>query len=102
MLRELAAIGFYDIRDVAEIVREGDSVELRIRPTDEMPRRGRAAIAGVKQGTRGVELKLGDKLGALEKLGRYLGLFERRAPEENELVDAIRDELFGESEWLDP
>ena len=69
VLRELAAIGFADIGDFAEIVREGNGVELRIRPSEEIPRRARAAMAGVKQGTRGIEIKLADKLSALEKLG---------------------------------
>ena len=99
VLRELAAIGFADILDYAEIVREGDGVELRIRPTEEIPRRARSAVAGIKQGTRGVEIKLADKLSALEKLGRHLGLFEKRPETEDPDLDRIRTELFGEWGW---
>lgn len=36
------------------------------------------AIAGIKKGKNGIELKLNDKEKALELLGRHLGMFKDR------------------------
>lgn len=36
------------------------------------------AIAGIKEGRNGVEIKLNDKGKALELLGRHLGMFKDR------------------------
>ena len=36
------------------------------------------AIAGIKRGKNGIELKLNDKEKALELLGRHLGMFKDR------------------------
>lgn len=71
VLRELAAIGFYDIADYAEI--NGGSVILKA--TADIPRDKRAAIAGIKETQSGVEVKMADKLKALELIGRHLGMY---------------------------
>jgi len=34
-----------------------------------------AVLAGIKQGENGIEIKMHDKIKALEALGRHLGLF---------------------------
>ena len=79
VLEELAAIAFADINDYVQIStvtiddREIDSVELV--NTGALPKAKRAAIAGIKQGANGIELKLYDKEKALEMLGRHLGMF---------------------------
>lgn len=46
-----------------------------VKHTSELTVDQQAAIAGIKQGANGVELKLCDKLKALELLGRHMGMF---------------------------
>ena len=93
VLRELAGIGFADILDYVAVTPEG---ELALRPTEEIPPQARAAVVGIKQGPRGIEIKLADKLSALEKLGRHMGLFDRREPGGIEDVEDLRREIFGD------
>ncbi len=87
VLKELAKIGFSDIR---KIVKWGET-ELRVvdgEDGDTMPYHGlalvdssevdddtAAAIAEVSQGREGLKVKLHDKKGALVEMGRHLGLF---------------------------
>lgn len=87
VLRELAKIGFSDIR---KVVKWGET-ELRVTDGEEgetMPYHGlalvgsddvdddtAAAIAEVSQGREGLKVKLHDKKGALVEMGRHLGLF---------------------------
>lgn len=87
VLRELAKIGFSDIR---KIVKWGET-ELRISDGEDgdlVPYHGlalvdssevdddtAAAIAEVSQGREGLKVKLHDKKGALVEMGRHLGLF---------------------------
>jgi phage terminase small subunit len=87
VLRELAKIGFSDIR---KIVKWGET-EVRVADDDSgdlMPYHGlalvdssevdddtAAAIAEVSQGREGLKVKLHDKKGALVEMGRHLGLF---------------------------
>jgi hypothetical protein len=57
----------------------------------------RAAIAGIKDTGKGVEIKLHDKQKALELLVKYLGLFE--TPQED---NSLRVELSGiPEEWTE-
>ena len=57
----------------------------------------RAAIAGIKQGANGIEIKLHDKIKALELLGRHIGMFndkiEVRATVENPFAGLSTEEL---------
>lgn len=71
VLKELAKIGFADVTDFVTI--EGHCV--RVKPTDEMPRDALGAIAGIKEGASGIEIKLNDKEKALELIGRHLGMW---------------------------
>lgn len=90
VLRELAKIGFSDIR---KVVRWGET-QLRMVGGDEddgdvlVPYHGLAlidsneiddetagAIAEVSQGKEGLKVKLHDKKGALVDIGRHLGMF---------------------------
>lgn len=71
--------GYRDIlNEAGEVIRkepfEYQGVELL--NTDEIPEEKRAAIAGIKQGANGIEVKLNDKVKALELLGRHLGMFK--------------------------
>ena len=65
---------------------------VRIADTDQLPEDKKTAIASIKQGTNGIEVKTHDKVRALEMLGKMLGMFDSREtpPEqENNLFDAI-------------
>lgn len=75
ILRELAAIATADIIDYAQVVDDGGGGKVALAVTDTIPPEKRRAIAGIKATQAGVEIKLNDKLKALELLGRYLGLF---------------------------
>ena len=73
VLQELAAIAFARASDFAQIVK-GRVLTNTADMSDEQIR----AIAGIKQGKFGIELKLNDKEKALELLGRHLGMFKDR------------------------
>jgi phage terminase small subunit len=111
VLQELAAIGFAKAPDFVEVGTEraqrlgihpitGEVVMLpdgweqyvRVIDTKDLPPEKAAAVASIKQGRNGVEIKLHDKARALEMLGKHLGLFDvgAAAPaHENNLFDAI-------------
>lgn len=96
VLRELAKIGFSDIR---KVVRWGET-QLRMAGGDDegdamVPYHGLAlidsaqidddtagAIAEVSQGKEGLKVKLHDKKGALVDIGRHLGMFGHGGPSE--------------------
>jgi phage terminase small subunit len=72
VLKELAVIAFAKATDYAE-VKNG---AVFIRDTAELSEAQVRAIAGIKEGKFGIELKLNDKEKALELLGRHLGMFK--------------------------
>ena len=92
VLRELAAIGFSNAVDYVQIDQNG---MVKLTPTGSLTQEQQRVIAGIKDGKYGVELKLYDKLSALELLGRHLGLFDGKGAQkhtgENNLLSAIRD-----------
>lgn len=72
VLEEIARIAFVDPRRLVKIDSEG---KVHITPSDELTEAEAAAVMGLKSGKNGVEIKIADKLSALEKLGRHLALF---------------------------
>lgn len=71
VVRELSLIGFADL---TEFVAWGpDGVQLKDSATLDAARR--RAIVEVSETAKGVKIKLADKNSALDKLGRYLGMF---------------------------
>lgn len=70
IIRELTAIAFFDIHQVAQVE---DGV-LTVADTKALSWEQRAPIAMLKQGPKGVEMKLYDKLQALGMLGRMTGM----------------------------
>lgn len=72
VVEELAAIAFARATDYAE-VRDGC---VKIKNTAGMTEDQIRAIAGIKEGKFGIEVKLNDKEKALELLGRHLGMFK--------------------------
>ena len=74
VLEELAAIAFAKATDYAEVKDD----QVFIKDTAGLSENQIKAIAGIKQGKFGIEVKLGDKEKALELLGRHLGMFKDR------------------------
>ena len=93
VLLELAAIGF---ANAADIVRVEDG-KIIIADTGDLPSDTRKAIAEIRQGRDGIEIKMADKVKALELMGKNLGLFRERvdigkAPDTSKL-EAILQQL---------
>lgn len=96
VLEELAAIAFARATDYAAV--KGECV--RIKDTDSLTDQQIKAIAGIKEGKFGIELKLNDKEKALELLGRHLGMFKDRVEvsgleEEKKKLGDILEQLRG-------
>lgn len=72
VVAELAKIGFARITDFVEIDSQNNVI---IRSTDKMDENKIGAIAGIKEGQNGIEVKMNDKVKALELLGRHLGMW---------------------------
>ena len=83
VVMELARVAFADATDFVQvetrIINRGEvkvPIELAVhKETAELSADQRAAIASIKQGANGVEIKLHDKIKALELLGRHIGMF---------------------------
>ena len=84
ILEVLKAIAFSDLTEYVWI----EDGEVRYKDSRLLTGPQRAAIAGIKDSGKGVEIKLHDKQKALELLVKYLGLFG--SPEEE---TGIRVEL---------
>ena len=115
VLQELARIAFANGTDFARVVsREapttiiddegnpqqvmGSVQSVRLLDTKDVDPEKRAAIAGIKEGKYGIEVKSYDKVKALELLGQHLGLFGGKAGEqEPEADDGFLDALRGEA-----
>lgn len=87
VLEELACIAFSRATDYVAI-RDGKAEAV---DTGALSDEAARAIVSIKEGTRGVEVKLGDKLRALELLGRSVGLFEGSSEECPELPQIVDD-----------
>ena len=89
VLSELAAIALASGADFASVGPNGAVV---IKPTDQVPESKLPAIASIKQNQCGVEVKLHDKVRALELLGKHLGVFDlatSRTGQASNLLDAL-------------
>ena len=106
VVKELARIAFADASDYACIEtymyenKEGTLSPIQVvspKDTGALSDDQRAAIAGIKQGATGIEIKLHDKIKALELLGRHIGMFndkiEVRATVENPFAGLSTEEL---------
>ena len=89
VLRELASIGFYDIRKavrwggVPEVAPDGAHIyPVEMVPSEDMDDETAAAISEVSLTNGGIKIKMSDKLGALEKLGKHLGMFSGAGSDE--------------------
>lgn len=111
VIKELASIGFADVIDYAEVVekkyidengKERSYADVDIKVTANIPINKRKAVSSIKQGKNGIEIKLNDKVKALELLGKHLGMFkdnEANQTKDNGLNTAI--EKSAEEVWID-
>lgn len=92
IISEIAAIAFSDFTKYVS-AREipGEGQVLTVTDSGKLSRECRRAVCSIKAGTRGVEVKLYDKLRALELLGRAYGAF---AGEEDEGESEAADRLM--------
>ena len=91
VLQELAAIAFANGSDFVTVTATG---LLDVKPTSKVPKEKLPAIAGIKYTQVGsVEIKLHDKVKALELLGKHLGVFDEKRDtdkaEENNIFEVI-------------
>ena len=97
VLQELAAIAFAKATDYAEVTDEC----VKIKDTKDLDEQQIRAIAGIKEGKFGIEVKLNDKEKALELLGRHLGMFKDKVEvsgleEEKKKLGDILEQLLGD------
>lgn len=103
VLKELAAIAFAKATDYAEVkdgqvnIKDG---QVNIKDTANLDEQQIRAIAGIKEGKFGIEVKLNNKEQALELLGRHLGMFKDKLEvsgldEEKKKLGDILEQLRG-------
>lgn len=92
VINELAAIAFAQITDYLEI-RNNTVV---IKDTTELSPGQISAIAGIKEGANGIEIKLNSKEKTLELLGRHLGMWNDKVE-----VSGLAEEQSKLSELLE-
>lgn len=83
VVQELAASAFAKATDYVEI-RGGRVV---IKDTSQLEENQIRAIAGIKEGANGIEIKLNDKEKALELLGRHLGMWNDKLDVKTPAID---------------
>ncbi|MGL5329459.1 MAG: terminase small subunit [Peptostreptococcaceae bacterium] len=106
VLKELARIGFASISNVAEV--ETKEIEdskgkkmrykaLNVHDTEDIDEDTLTAIGSIKEGKHGIEVKMHDKVRALELLGKHLGTFIEKVDvnvtNHNQLDDLTEEEL---------
>lgn len=96
VLKELASIGFARGTDYAQIQPDG---HVNLTPTEALTEGQKAAVLGVRETQYGVEIKLADKVRALELLGKHLGMFTGQASDQEETGGVIEiGEVLPETE----
>lgn len=100
VLTELMKIAMANGSDFATL---GKRNRVTFVPTDELPPEKRAAVAAIKKGKNGIEVKTYDKLRALELIGKHLGMFKENRQETDQtaiqsFLDATKPsaEVIGE------
>ena len=83
VVQEIAASAFAKATDYVEI-RGGRVV---IKDTSQLEDNQIRAIAGIKEGANGIEIKLNDKEKALELLGRHLGMWNDKLDIKTPAID---------------
>ena len=98
VLEELRRIALAKPTDFFKIKDMGQYKQVDIIPTDNIPEDKIGAIAGIKQGANGIEVKLHDRLKALELIGRHLGMFKDKLEiiDDNKNVNVNIDDMLNE------
>lgn len=96
VVKELAAIAFARATDYAVV--KGGTV--CIKDTDSLSDEQIRAIAGIKDGKFGVEVRLNDKEKALELLGRHLGMWNDKLDINTPAIDDSIKEMEAYFEQL--
>lgn len=117
VLKELAKIGFANATDYAKIVEKEYEVDkygsdgavvgkelkmltvVELELTENIEESKQAAISSIKRGANGIEVKLNDKVKALELIGKHLGMFTDKVDitlDKSEKLADILDQLGGE------
>lgn len=95
ILDELRHIAFSDISEVVQVVQGScdgrDGATLNFSDFSALPGEVLAAVASVKMGTRGVEVRMYDKLRALYYLGLCHGLWDKKTGDTAQEVRIIDD-----------
>lgn len=76
VVKELAKIAFSKIDDYVEIDDNTGINNVIVKATRDVQEDKISAVSSIKQGSNGIEIKLHDKVRALENLGRHLGMFK--------------------------
>ena len=100
VIRELAAIAFARATDYVEIRSNGECGTVIIKPTTDLSNQQIRAIAGIKEGANGIEIKLNDKEKALELLGRHLGMWNDKLDIKTPAIDESIKEMEAYFEQL--
>lgn len=103
VLKELASVAFANGTDFARVVEKTyideftgeekpfQSVEMKL--TADIPIDKQKAIASIKQGKDGIEVKTADKVKALELLGKHFGMFTDKLKADEAIPIVIADDL---------
>ena len=78
ILRELASIAFASPAHYMDVVQVDGTSRILVKPTAEWTEQQKAAVTSIKNTPNGVEIRLSDKVKALELLGKHLGMFNRK------------------------
>lgn len=117
VLRELAIIAFSNAADYASIVEKQATAEVEgtviplldengnplmyrtVEPvlTADLTEDQKKALAVIKKGRDGFEIKPYDKVKALELIGRHLGMWDRKTEKDNEEQDARIEKIKAET-----
>ena len=100
VIKELAAIAFAKATDYVEIRSNGVCGTVVIKPTADLSDEQVRAIAGIKEGANGIEIKLNDKEKALELLGRHLGMWNDKLDIKTPAIDDSIKEMEAYFEQL--
>ncbi len=93
LLSQLSAAAFADFTRFVAVESDGEMQILRVTDTSRLSRSDRAAVAGIKAGTKGIEVKLCDKLKAIEMIARFTGIFGDTGEEDS--LKMLFDSLTG-------
>ena len=69
--------------------------KVQVADTDQMDSTARRALSVIKESRDGVEIRLADKVKALELMGKNLGLFERGKTVEDDTLKKAAELLGG-------